>query len=113
MENVPPFLVPLWTWLQGFQAPEALRWMNWTIPTALFFIAIGVMLLVMTLLELVWPTQERKGFWPMPTTRGDRLFIGLLGAAFLHLGWLGITDLPLWWASILALGWFTVEMRYG
>ena len=25
----------------------------------------------------------------IPTTRGDRLFISLLGAAFIHLAWLG------------------------
>ena len=40
--------------------------------------------------------SERRGFLPMTTTRGDRLFIGLLGAAWIHLGWLGLSDLPLW-----------------
>ena len=44
--------------------------------------------------ERTWPTVERKGLLPMATTRGDRLFIGLLGAAFIHLGWLGFTELP-------------------
>ena len=41
--------------------------------------------------------MERRGFLPMATTRGDRLFIGLLGAAYIHLAWLGLTDLPLWY----------------
>jgi predicted small integral membrane protein len=49
----------------------------------------------------------------MATTRGDRLFIGLLGAAFIHLGWLGFTELPLWYGSIAAFVWFTLEMRWG
>ena len=92
---------------------QALAWMNWTAPTAWFFIAIGLMLLTMTVLELVWPTVERQGLLPMATTRGDRLFIGLLGAAFIHLGWLGLTELPLWYGSIIALVWFALEMRWG
>lgn len=92
---------------------NVLEWMAWTQPTAIFFAAIALMLMTMTALEVVWPTVERKGFWPMATTRGDRLFIGLLGAAFIHLGWLGFTDLPLWYGSILALVWFAIEMRWG
>ena len=46
----------------------------------------------MTVWELAQPTIERRGFLPMPTTRGDRLFIGLLGAAWIHLGWLMGTE---------------------
>jgi predicted small integral membrane protein len=90
-----------------------LEWMAWTQPVAIFFTVIGLMLVVMTGLEVAWPTVERKGFLPMTTTRGDRLFIGLLGAAFIHLGWLGFTEWPLWWGSGIALLWFAVEMRWG
>ena len=39
----------------------------------------------------------------IPTTRGDRLFISLLGAAFIHLAWLGLIGPGLWWASGLSL----------
>jgi hypothetical protein len=31
----------------------------------------------------------RKGFLPMATTRGDRLFIGLLSAAYINLALVG------------------------
>jgi predicted small integral membrane protein len=92
---------------------QMLEWMAWTQPVAIFFSAIALMLVAMTVLEVVWPTTERKGFWPMATTRGDRLFIGLLGAAFIHLGWLGLTEWPLWWGSVLALLYFAVQMRWG
>ena len=57
-------------------------WMAWTTPVAVFFTSIGVMLIVMTLCEVWWPTRVRKGFLPIVTTRGDRLFIGLMAAAF-------------------------------
>jgi predicted small integral membrane protein len=87
--------------------------MYWTWPTALFFGAIAAMLVAMTILQLVRPTIERKGFLPIPTTRGDRLFIGLLGSAWIHLGWLALSGLALWGASILAAAWFVLVMRYG
>lgn len=45
----------------------------------------------MTVWELRSPTHERKGFLPIPTTRGDRLFIGLLTAAYINLAWLAIS----------------------
>jgi predicted small integral membrane protein len=87
--------------------------MYWTWPTAAFFMAVLAMLVAMTVLQLVWPTVERKGFLPMPTTRGERLFIGLLCAAWIHLGWLGLTEAALWGASALSLVWFALVMRFG
>ncbi len=113
METITAAPLGLWAYLETFQAPAALQWMNWTVPTALFFITIALMLLCMTTLELVRPTVERKGLLPISTTRGDRLFIGLLGAAFVHLAWLGLTDLPLVYGSIAALVWFVAEMVWG
>ncbi|AXA94030.1 DUF2160 domain-containing protein [Massilia sp. YMA4] len=71
-------------------------WMAWTMPVAVFFGCIVLMLVAMTVLELRWPTVERKGFLPMRTTRGDRLFIGLLTAAYVNLAWVGFTDLNQW-----------------
>lgn len=91
----------------------SLEWMAWTWPTAVFFTGIALMLLAMTGLELVWPTVERRGFLPIRTTRGDRLFVGLLGSAYIHLGWLAAVDFPLWGASIVALLWMAVVLRWG
>lgn len=79
-----------------------MSWMAWTLPTALFFGAIALLLVTMTLWELRAPTQLRRGWLPMATTRGDRVFISLLLAAFIHLLFLGIGGLPLGWASAIA-----------
>ena len=87
--------------------------MYWTWPTAAFFGAVVVMLLAMTALEVAWPTAERRGFLPMSTTRGDRLFIGLLGGAWIHIGWLALTEAALWGASAASLVWFVLVMRFG
>ena len=69
-----------------------LDWMVWTTPVAVFFSCIVLMLIGMTVWELRSPTTLRKGFLPIATTRGDRLFIGLLVAAFLNLIWVGIAE---------------------
>lgn len=90
-----------------------MNWMAWTLPTALFFTAIGVALLVLTVYELRSPTRLEKGFLPMATTRGDRFFISLLSAAFIHLLWLGVIGTGLWAASLLAVLWAVLLMRWG
>ncbi|MBU3707923.1 MAG: hypothetical protein FGM20_02295, partial [Burkholderiaceae bacterium] len=64
---------------------NAFSWMAWTLEIAVFFISVVLMLIGMTLWQLKSPSIERKGFLPIPTTRGDRLFIGLLGAAYVNL----------------------------
>ncbi len=91
-----------------------MEWMAWTLPTALFFTAIAVMLVAMGVLETVWPTVERKGFLPIRTTRGDRLFIGLLTSAYIQLAWLAFTDgLSLWWSVAIAAAWLATLLRWG
>jgi len=90
-----------------------LAWMYWTKPTAIFFIAIFLMLVGMLIWELVSPTVERRGFLLVPTTRGTRFFLGLLGSAYIHLAWLGLTDLSLWYAMIPSVAWVIVVMRWG
>jgi len=67
----------------------------------------------MTVWEVISPTIERRGFLPLTTTRGDRLFIGLLGSAYIHLAWVGLSDLTIWVGFIIALVWMVVVMRWG
>ena len=90
-----------------------LEWMAWTIPTATFFITIAIILIGMTVWEVISPTIERKGFLPLSTTRGDRLFIGLLGSAYIHLAWIGLSNLTIWFGFAIALVWMVVVMRWG
>jgi predicted small integral membrane protein len=67
------------------------EWMAWTLPVAVFFTCILLMLVVMTVWEIKSPTIMRKGFLPIETTRGDRLFIGLLAAAYVNLAFVGVS----------------------
>lgn len=90
-----------------------MEWMSWTLPTAVFFASIAAILVAMTVWELRSASIERRGFLPISTTRGDRLFIGLLGSAYLHLLVVGATDWNIWVASGLSLVWLLVVMRWG
>lgn len=82
----------------------SLSWMAWTWQTATFFVAIALLLIGMGVWERLSPgAGPRRGILGIHTTRGDRLFISLLLAAYIHLLWLGATRLPLWGASIAAL----------
>jgi len=40
--------------------------------------------------------DPRHGILGLDTTRGDRLFITILGSAFIFLGWLALMGTPLW-----------------
>ncbi|MFY9962274.1 MULTISPECIES: DUF2160 domain-containing protein [unclassified Pseudomonas] len=88
-------------------------WMAWTLPTAVFFSGIGLLLVAMTVYELRRPCVERRGFLPIATTRGDRLFIGLLASAYVHLLVIGVSDWDLWVASLLSVVWLLMVMRWG
>ena len=88
-------------------------WMAWTFPVALFFWCIAGLLMIMTLLAIRFPETPRVGVLRIETTRGDRLFITLLGSAFIHLAWLFFAgpDL-LWGALVLSLGYAVAVFRW-
>ncbi len=81
-----------------------LSWMAWTWQTAAFFAFIALALAGMSVWEWFSPGgAPRRGILAITTTRGDRLFISLLVAAYIHLIWLAATSAPLWGASVAAL----------
>ena len=79
-------------------------WMAWTLPTALFFSTIALLIAAMAIWEYYSPGgNPRIGILRFETTRGDRLFISLLGSAFINLAWLGLGGPSLWWALALCV----------
>ena len=81
----------------------------------------------MTILAIrIGRKAERYGILRIPTTRGDRLFLSLLGAAFIHLAWSASLardhrDLPLggglevssvWIASLISLVYAAAVFRW-
>ena len=100
------------------------EWMAWTTPVAVFFCSIVLMLVGMTVWELKSPTALRKGWLPMTTTRGDRLFIGLLSAAYVNLAfvavsekmiaWFGLeTEPSIWISFVISMALLALVMKKG
>ena len=100
------------------------EWMAWTLPVAVFFSCIVLMLIGMTVWEIKSPTAMRRGFLPLATTRGDRLFIGLLGAAYINLIFVGLSgklgtllglqaDPSIWISFVISMAWIAFVMRKG
>ena len=90
-----------------------LSWMAWTWPTAAFFLFIAAALLAMAVWERFSPGgNPRRGVLGIDTTRGDRLFISLLGSAFIHLAWLGLIGSPLWGALVISIIYAVTIFRW-
>jgi predicted small integral membrane protein len=101
-----------------------LEWMAWTLPVAVFFGSIVVMLIGMSVWEIKSPTTLRRGWLPMETTRGDRLFIGLLSAAYVNLAFLAVSkkmaslfslqnEPSIWISFVVSMGVLGLVMRKG
>ncbi len=85
---------------------SGLAWMAWTPETGAFFLGILAALSTMIGVEIVAPGGgPRQGVFGITTTRGDRLFITLLGSAYILLAWLGLAGAPVWGGVGLALAW--------
>ncbi len=87
-------------------------WMAWTLATALFFWVIAALILLMLVLAIRFPETPRVGVLRIETTRGDRLFITLLGSAFINLAWLGLVDRAQWGALIVCLAYAFAVFRW-
>jgi len=90
-----------------------LSWMAWTWPTVAFFVFIACAISSMGYLEWRNPGgAPRRGILTLDTTRGDRLFITILGSAFIHLGWLWAFGTPLWGGLIISLAFGYAVFRW-
>ena len=90
-----------------------LTWMAWTWQTAAFFIFIALAISAMLVWEHFSPGgNPRRGILGLDTTRGDRLFISLLGSVFIQLAWLGLVGPNLSWALGIALIYTVAVFRW-
>ena len=87
--------------------------MAWTQPTAIFFAVIASLLLTMSIWEYFSPGGGlRLGILRFETTRGDRLFVSLLGSAFICMAWLTLVGLNLWWGLAACLVYTLLVFRF-
>lgn len=97
---------------QWWQEPLG-TWMAWNRVSIAFFLFIFASIAAMGVWEYYAPGgAPRHGVFRLDTTRGDRLFIALLGSAFIFLGWLGFHGDPLWGGLMLSLIWSFFVFRW-
>jgi predicted small integral membrane protein len=89
-----------------------MTWMAWTWPTAAFFGIIGLILISFSVLAIRYPETPRRGVLGIESTRGDRVFITLLGSAFINLAWLGLVGENQPYALIVCLIYAAVVFRW-
>jgi len=89
-----------------------MSWMAWTWPTTIFFVTIAALLVIFTILALRYPETPRVGILRIETTRGDRLFMTLLGSAFINLAWLGLVGAHQPYALIACLVYAAAVFRW-
>lgn len=88
-------------------------WMAWTRATAGFFLFIVACISVMAVWEAYSPGgNPRRGIFAIDTTRGDRLFISLLGSAFIFIAWIFFFGTMLWWPLAICFVWAVFVFRF-
>jgi predicted small integral membrane protein len=95
------------------QPVGGLEWMAWTWGTFLLVAGVFVALLGLTVLAVLRPSTPRQGFLPMPTARGDRIYVGLLGSGLILIVLIALTDLPIMAGLGLGAVWMFVVVRWG
>ena len=89
-----------------------LTWMAWTWQTAIFFVFIGSMLIILTLLAIYRPETPRVGILRFPTTRGDRFFVTMIGSGFIFIIWMRLGGGALWFPLAIAALYGVAMFRY-
>lgn len=91
----------------------SLTWMAWTWQTGIFFGFLALCLITLTVLAVRRPETPRRGILGFPTTRGDRLFVSLIGSAYVFIAWIrfGGSEV-LWWPMAIAAVLWVLMFRY-
>ena len=92
--------------------PIDISWMAWTWQTATFFVGIAAILVVMIVVTALRPRAPRVGVLGLETTPGDRVFLSLLGSAYLYLAALYVFGPPLGWVSAVCILYSAAVFRW-
>ena len=82
---------------------DQFSWMQWNWAGTLFFALLVLSIAGLTIWDLLATKTRRKGFLPIPTTGGDRLFIGIMCSIGLILIWLAVIGNQMLWLSFALL----------
>ncbi len=89
-------------------------WMHWTVPSAIGVFGIFAMIIGVNILDVYKPGYARKGFLPMETTRGDRIFVSIISSVIVWILWLKfIPEVSIIFSLIIIVPLVFVIMRWG
>lgn len=90
-----------------------MEWMHWTVPSAIGFAALFVMLCGLAYLDKISPSYGRKGFLPIVTTRGDRVFMAIISLVLIFFLWLKFfPEVTLWGAAAISAAVMTIFLKW-
>ncbi|MEM3713405.1 MAG: DUF2160 family membrane protein [Nitrososphaeria archaeon] len=81
-----------------------------TIVLVIFLISLFTTLAV---LDMKKRSYARKGFLPIPTSRGDRIFFSILFTVITGFLWLKFTSLPMEFALLIGIVISILVLKYG
>lgn len=92
---------------------KVLEWMFWTRETLILLGVLIAFFTILAIIDLKWRSEvPRKGFLPIATTRGDRVFLGMATMIIIGILWLK-TPFPMRYSIIPAAIAFIVIVLWG
>jgi len=88
-------------------------WMYWTIPVAIAFSLIFLMIAGMTVWGHLRPPHRRKGFLRIVTDRGERVYIALVAFALVMVGSFAIEGTDSWISAGVGAAVAAVVLKWG
>lgn len=74
-------------------------------------VLVGLIVLI-NILDVIYPNHFRKGFLPISTTRGERFFIALLCSVSFWFLWFKFCDLPVAFSYIFVIPMDFIIMKW-
>jgi predicted small integral membrane protein len=90
-----------------------LEWMAWTTGTLILVVCVFAGLAGLAVLAALRPSTPRKGFLPMATARGDRIYVGLLGTGLILVVLMAASSAPVVLGLALGAVWMAVVLIWG
>lgn len=87
--------------------------MVWTLPVAIVFIGVLVLIIGMTIWGHYSPPKIHKGFLGITTDRGDRVYISYISFAFFMICWIAFVEGALYVGVGLGIALAAVILKWG
>ena len=90
------------------------QWMHWNVASAIAFVCMFGLIVGLNVWHSISPGYARKGFLPMPTTRGERVFLALLVFFGTSLLWLAfMSEFTIYWSLLISGSLVFIITRWG